>query len=191
MEEKSLNIGEFEDQWKKCQNCVYGEKAHKHILFDLIPNDVITISVSDSYFPVDLMIIGEGPGAAEDMVGKPFIGKSGKILRRILNDIQIEDRTQGEKQIIITNLVACRPIDGETPQLNCLDACFPRLQWLINYFKPKKIVALGETPGEYLKMKGIHHERTHHPAHLCYLKQEESGYKYDQFVNCLKRNLKG
>src|SRR5262245_59811720 len=55
--------------------------------------------------PCNLMIIGEGPGEQEDLQGKPFIGKAGQLLTKILESVGIAR----DKQAYITNVVKCRP----------------------------------------------------------------------------------
>ena len=67
------------------------------------------------------MIIGEGPGEQEDLSGKPFVGRSGKLLTKILEAVNI-DR---EKDVFIANTVKCRPPKNRTPLPSEIDACKP------------------------------------------------------------------
>ena len=57
-----------------------------------------------------IMIVGEGPGANEDLEGKPFVGRAGKLLDKMLNSIQLD-----RKQVYITNVVNYRPPSNRKP----------------------------------------------------------------------------
>ena len=65
-----------------------------------------------------LVIVGEGPGEQEDEQGRPFVGKSGELLTRFLNDAKI-----ARDSIYITNIVKCRPPDNRDPLKNEMLAC--------------------------------------------------------------------
>jgi len=56
------------------------------------------------------MFVGEAPGAVEDMTGIPFVGRSGKLLREVMDDAGIDPQ-----DVYITNIVKCRPPDNRTP----------------------------------------------------------------------------
>lgn len=94
----------------------------------------------------ELLIIGEAPGAQEVMAGKPFIGKSGELLRALLKKAGIEATTH------ITNACLCRPTGNETPDKDQIGACNARLLAEIHDVQPKLILALGATS---LKALGI------------------------------------
>lgn len=93
----------------------------------------------------DVIFIGEAPGEDEDKVGRPFIGKAGKVLRHLLKDV--------EYTYYITNVVKCRPIIispsnnliNRTPTQNEVYACLPLLVEELCQFKPKLYVLLGRT----------------------------------------------
>tara|TARA_A100001015_G_scaffold300588_1_gene386207 strand:+ start:3383 stop:4006 length:624 start_codon:yes stop_codon:yes gene_type:complete len=89
--------------------------------------------------PSKLMIIGEGPGEQEDLSGKPFVGRSGKLLTKILEAVNI-DR---EKDVFIANTVKCRPPKNRTPLPSEIDACKPYLIRQIQLVKPKVLLLLG------------------------------------------------
>ncbi len=89
--------------------------------------------------PCDLMIIGEGPGQQEDVEGRPFVGKAGQLLTKILESVNI-DR---EKEVYISNVVKCRPPQNRTPFPSEIEACKPYLLRQIQIVKPKIILLLG------------------------------------------------
>ena len=86
----------------------------------------------------ELMLIGEGPGADEDRAGKPFVGKSGQLLDRMLASIGL-DRTK----CLITNVVFWRPPGNRTPTDAEVQACLPFLHRQIALVKPKRLVLVG------------------------------------------------
>jgi DNA polymerase len=93
----------------------------------------------------DIMIIGEAPGANEDLSGRPFVGAAGTLLRKILREIGFD-----EEKIYITNVVKCRPPGNRKPNRDEIDACSPYLRRQIIYIKPKIIIALGNVAGEWI-----------------------------------------
>jgi len=84
------------------------------------------------------MFIGEAPGEEEDLQGKPFVGKSGKLLRGALVKVGI-----GKDDIYITNILKCRPPKNRNPQLNEIACCKRYLNEQIDIIKPKFIVLVG------------------------------------------------
>ncbi|MCX5726318.1 MAG: uracil-DNA glycosylase [Candidatus Saganbacteria bacterium] len=89
--------------------------------------------------PCDLMLIGEAPGADEDVQGLPFVGRAGQLLTKILESIGINRETD----IYITNTVKCRPPENRAPLSNETEACYPYLEAQIHHLKPKIIILAG------------------------------------------------
>jgi len=85
-----------------------------------------------------LMFVGEGPGGDEDATGRPFVGRAGKLLDKILASAGIDRRA-----VYITNIVKCRPPKNRTPYPNEVNTCFPYLMGQIELIQPKIIVTLG------------------------------------------------
>jgi uracil-DNA glycosylase family 4 len=92
-----------------------------------------------------LMLVGEGPGATEDAMGRPFVGQAGQLLDSILQAIEVPRET-----VYITNIVKCRPPQNRKPLPDEIAACIPYLHRQIDLIRPKVIVALGGTAGEAL-----------------------------------------
>ena len=86
------------------------------------------------------MIIGEGPGANEDAEGKPFVGRAGKLLDKMLAAIQL-DRTK----VYISNVVNYRPPANRRPTEEEIKRYFPFIKKHIEIIKPKILVLLGST----------------------------------------------
>jgi DNA polymerase len=88
-----------------------------------------------------LMFIGEGPGRDEDLKGRPFVGRAGELLDRMLGAIGL-----ARDQVYIANVVKCRPPDNRTPAGPEAQRCLPYLRRQIELVRPKVIVTLGATP---------------------------------------------
>jgi DNA polymerase len=87
-----------------------------------------------------IMIIGEGPGANEDAEGKPFVGRAGKLLDKMLAAIKL-DRTE----VYISNVVNYRPPANRKPTELEIERYFPYLKSHIEIINPKIVVLLGST----------------------------------------------
>lgn len=123
----------------------------------------------------DVMIIGEAPGAREDDSGKPFVGRSGRLLEDML-----EAEGFARADLFITNAVSCRPPDNRTPSKGEVKACKAWLDYQIASVKPKFVLLLGNTPllaitgktgitkqrGHPFEKDGIVYLPTYHPAFI-------------------------
>ena len=87
-----------------------------------------------------IMIIGEGPGAQEDAEGKPFVGRAGKLLDKMLNAIKLD-----RKKIYISNVVNYRPPLNRRPTEDEIERYFPYLKSHIEIINQKILVLLGST----------------------------------------------
>lgn len=93
-----------------------------------------------------IFIIGEAPGREEDLQGRPFVGKSGQLLDKIL---AVCGFTRNE-HVFISNIVKCRPPDNRVPILEEADACMPWLLKQIELIDPKILILLGATALKYM-----------------------------------------
>jgi uracil-DNA glycosylase family 4 len=87
----------------------------------------------------DLLFIGEGPGRDEDLQGEPFVGRSGKLLDRLLVEEMGIDRTG----CYIANVLMCRPPGNRDPRPEEIESCRPHLAAKISTMRPRVIVTLG------------------------------------------------
>ena len=128
--------------------------------------------------PIDasLMFVGEGPGADEDAKGRPFIGRAGQLLTKILEAAQIS-----RDEVFITNVVKCRPPNNRVPQVEEIMTCNVYLEAQIAMINPRIIVCLGSTPtrwflkttegitkirGKWFSWRGIDLLPMFHPSYL-------------------------
>lgn len=87
----------------------------------------------------DLLFVGEGPGREEDLKGEPFVGRSGKLLDKLVGEELCIERTQ----FYIANVVKCRPPNNRDPKPDEIEACWPWLKRQLELIDPKVIVTLG------------------------------------------------
>jgi DNA polymerase len=86
----------------------------------------------------DLMFVGEGPGADEDRVGEPFVGRAGKLLTSLIEGIGLT-----RDDVYIANVVKCRPPGNRDPQPEEIAACHPYLAAQLDLISPRVVVTLG------------------------------------------------
>ena len=123
-----------------------------------------------------VMFIGEGPGADEDRLVRPFVGRAGELLKKMIHSIGME-RTE----TYICNVIKCRPPQNRTPTPEEMDACKGFLRAQVALVRPKIIVLLGSTAGRavlgdqfrvtrdrgrWVEKKGVWFMPTYHPSAL-------------------------
>ncbi len=146
----------------------------------------------------DVLVIGEGPGYDEDMSGRPFVGKAGVLLDKMLAAIGL-DRT---KNCYIANVVKCRPPNNRDPEPDEQSACSGFLEAQIHILKPKMILCigriaghkmldtqapLGQMRGQFNDYNGIPLLVTYHPSAL--LRDESLKAPAWQDLKAFKRKL--
>ena len=123
-----------------------------------------------------LLFVGEGPGADEDRMGRPFVGRAGQLLDRMIQAMGLQ-----REDVYIANVVKCRPPGNRTPLPEETQACLPYLRGQFALIRPKVIVCLGATAaraiisediritrdrGNWVNKKGVWIMPTYHPAAL-------------------------
>ena len=123
-----------------------------------------------------LLFIGEAPGFEEDRTGRPFVGKAGQLLDRMIAAIQLR-----REDVYIANVLKCRPPENRTPRPDEAENCFPYLYAQIRLICPAVICTLGlpaarvllglDRPigsfrGQLFHFDGIPVVPTYHPAYL-------------------------
>lgn len=122
----------------------------------------------------ELMFVGEAPGAEEDRQGRPFVGRAGQLLTRMIKAMKYD-----RSEVYIANVIKCRPPNNRDPKPDEVAACEPFLVMQIQVIKPKVIIALGRWAaqtllktgasigalrGEFHDYHGIPLMPTYHPA---------------------------
>ncbi len=124
------------------------------------------------------MFIGEAPGANEDRLGQPFVGRAGQLLDKMIAALGMK-----REQVFIANLIKCRPPDNRDPAATEIAQCEPYLHQQVAQIQPKVIIALGRVSAQALlkstaplgKLRNQTHRygaadtpliATYHPAYL-------------------------
>jgi len=139
-------LADLRREWGDCQRCDLSKTRTKLVFGDGNPN-------------AHIMVIGEGPGATEDMRGLPFKGDAGEILDEFLEQMML-DR---DRDLYVTNVICCRAtadsIDDRTGKLKTdnrpptrpeREACIPRLLETIYLVDPLLIITIGKVPFQAL-----------------------------------------
>jgi len=148
----------------ECTRCVLARLGRKTIVFgEGDPN-------------AELMFVGEGPGADEDEQGRPFVGRAGQLLNKMIEAMGLK-----RDQVYIANVVKCRPPGNRTPEREEIETCSPFLLRQIAVIQPKAVVALGAVAarcllglnepmarlrGRWFDFRGTRLAVTYHPAFL-------------------------
>ena len=133
LQSSSYKLNQYCNSIALCQECSLGG-TRKNFVF----------GVGDSN--AELMLVGEAPGEKDDQEGEPFVGRSGKLLNKILAAIG-KNRLEG---VYITNVLKCRPPNNRDPLSSEVDKCEPYLLKQVGMIKPKLILALGKVAARTL-----------------------------------------
>jgi uracil-DNA glycosylase family 4 len=147
------------------------------------------------------VFVGEAPGEAEDLRGRPFIGRSGKLLDGIM-----EAEGLDRSKVMITNTVKCRPPGNRDPTAEEMDACRPFLNWELE--SREVVIGLGRSAckdllgyegklseivntEQYISVNGkkIRFIPTYHPAACIYSKSARAGLA--ETIRFVKENYVG
>ncbi|MBT3320517.1 MAG: uracil-DNA glycosylase [Clostridia bacterium] len=138
-----------------------------------------------------IMLVGEGPGRDEDEMGRPFVGKAGKLLDKMLTSIRFN-----RDDVYIANILKCRPPGNRDPQPQEVEACIGYLRAQTALIRPHIIVCLGRIASQHIlkqdiritKERGIWREvkgffimPTYHPAALL----RNQGWKRESYADLL------
>lgn len=175
----------------------YKRDADKILVKLKEPHVVRSRNVSDRpWEPVDILFAGEAPGGDEDKAGKPFIGRSGKLLRETVKAID----TVSQLRVAYTNTVRCRPPLNRDPGKAEIAACIPDLRREIEARQPKVVVPLGNFGLEFFTGRkgittacghlmrcvqpGLEHLKVvpcFHPAYVL-----RADHEFDKFANAIE-----
>lgn len=156
-------MDELKHYCSKCKKCRLGE-TRTNVVF------------GEGNEHADIMFVGEGPGYYEDVQGRPFVGKAGQLLDKMIEAIHLK-----REDVYIANIVKCRPPENRNPLEDESDACIDYLRWQVKLINPKIIVCLGAVSaknlidpnlsisrqrGKFVKKGSIYFMPTFHPSYL-------------------------
>jgi uracil-DNA glycosylase family 4 len=92
----------------------------------------------------ELMFVGEAPGRDEDIQGRPFVGRAGQLLTKIIQAMKFK-----REDVYITNIVKCRPPENRNPHRKEIEMCQDYLRQQLEMIKPRVIVTLGKVATDF------------------------------------------
>jgi len=122
----------------------------------------------------EVMLIGQNPGAEEAKQGRPFVGRAGKYLDRVLKANNIR-----RESLFITSVVKCKTPGNRKPTAKEIADCIPFLLKQIRRIKPKIIVLMGEVARNTPRLKGIEYIETYHPAAAMRFPRARERFEHD------------
>lgn len=128
-----MTLDELEIECKQCRKCQLCE-GRTNLVFGIGKKDA------------DIMLIGEGPGENEDLQGQPFVGRSGQLLDKFLESVDLSRN----KNVYIANMVKCRPPKNRDPKPEEQDMCIDWLRKQFKIIRPKIIVCVGRISAQRL-----------------------------------------
>ena len=123
--EKAAELEKIASEVNKCRECDLGSIRTNAVPGEGNPN-------------ARIMFVGEGPGADEDAQGRPFVGRAGQLLDKIIAACGLK-----RSDVYIGNILKCRPPGNRDPRADEIISCLPYLQRQIEIINPEIIVALG------------------------------------------------
>lgn len=156
-------LAELNERVKDCQRCPLA-KSRKNLVF------------GEGNPQAELLFVGEAPGADEDLQGRPFVGRAGQLLTRMIEAIGLS-----REKVYIGNILKCRPPGNRDPLPSEVALCRPYLDQQMEMIDPKVICALGRIAAQTLldtsrslgELRGLVHPFrgrkllvTYHPAAL-------------------------
>ncbi|MCG8341561.1 MAG: uracil-DNA glycosylase [Chlorobiales bacterium] len=157
------DLNDLYEKSKNCTKCRLAETRNNFVFGEGSPE-------------AQIVVIGEAPGAEEDAQGRPFVGRSGKLLDKILEAIGFS-----RKDVFICNILKCRPPENRNPNIDEIECCMPWLKIQLQLIKPKILLLLGRVAantvlgnkqsmanlrGKILRWSGYDVVVTYHPAAL-------------------------
>jgi len=164
-----LKLEQLDVQLKNCRKCRLWQGAK-----NAVPGEG----------PLDakVMLVGQNPGAEEDKTGRPFVGRAGKFLSKVLaeNGFNRED-------LFVTNIVKHTSPKNRKPLPDEIAACAPYLEEQIKTIKPKVVVLMGTVAWQAPRLEGVEYVETYHPsAAMRFTKMRK---KFEEDFSALKKRL--
>jgi uracil-DNA glycosylase family 4 len=125
VQDTKAQLDEIAAEVHKCRKCELGSLRKNPVPGEGSPS-------------AQIVFVGEGPGADEDAQGRPFVGRAGKLLDKIIIAMGLQ-----RSDVFICNILKCRPPDNRDPKLDEITSCLPYLQRQLETLNPEIIVALG------------------------------------------------
>ena len=164
-----MGLEQLDEQIRNCRKCRLWQGA-KHA----VPGEGSATA--------KVMLVGQNPGAEEDEAGKPFVGRAGKFLNKVLakNGFRREE-------LFVTNIVKHMSPKNRKPLPDEVAACAPYLEQQIKTVKPKFVVLMGAVAWQAPRVEGVEYVETVHPsAAMRFTKMRK---RFEEDFNALKAQL--
>lgn len=130
---KKITLSDLKAKIERCTRCSLARTRNNVVIGEGVENPKV-------------LVVGEGPGEEEDLQGRPFVGRAGILLDKMLNAINLDRKSN----CYIANVVKCRPPQNRNPFPDEQSACFGFLQTQIHLLKPQFILCMGKIAAEKL-----------------------------------------
>lgn len=152
-------------KWRDCKLCPLCHQRDRIVL-------------AKGVLPADVVVVGEAPGASENVIGLPFVGPAGRLLEQI-----VERAVPSTVPVAYCNLVACFPAEAKArgdnePTHKEIVACRPRLEEFIHLCNPRLIVCVGGLAAGYVRretFEGVRFTDIDHPAFILRMPLAQKG----------------
>src|SRR5512136_2593426 len=141
-----MTLASLEGRIKKCQKCRLWKTA-----LNAVPGEGSVVA--------KVMLVGQNPGGEEDKTGRPFVGRSGKFLNKVLVENGIDRRN-----LFVTNIVKHATPNNRKPLPDEIAACLPYLECQIYSMKPEIVLLMGAVAWQTPRMEGVEYVETVHPS---------------------------
>jgi uracil-DNA glycosylase family 4 len=164
-----MTLTELNDQIRKCRKCRLWQGAKNAVPGEGLLN-------------AKVMLVGQNPGAEEDKTGRPFVGRAGKFLNKVL-----AKNGFNRDELFITNIVKHTSPKNRKPFPDEIAACAPYLETQIKTIKPKIVVLMGAVAWQAPRLAGVEYVETYHPsAAMRFTKMRK---RFEEDFSALKRAL--
>lgn len=143
---EKLELEQLDVQIKKCRKCRLWQGAK-----NVVPGE--------GPFNSKVMLVGQNPGAEEDKTGKPFVGRAGKFLNKVLAENGIN-----REELFVTNIVKHVSPKNRKPLPDEIAACMSFLAAQVNIIKPKIVVLMGAVAWQAPRVESVEYIETYHPS---------------------------
>ena len=141
-----MALKQLNEQIKNCRKCRLWQGAKNGV-------------PGEGPFHAKVMLVGQNPGEEEDKTGRPFVGRAGKFLNKVLAKNGIN-----REELFVTNLVKHVTPKNRKPLPDEIAACAPYLEAQVNAIKPKIVVLMGAVAWQAPRVEGIEYFETYHPS---------------------------
>ena len=141
-----MALKQLNEQIKNCRKCRLWQGAKNGV-------------PGEGPFHAKVMLVGQNPGEEEDKTGRPFVGRAGKFLNKVLAKNGIN-----REELFVTNLVKHVTPKNRKPSPDEIAACAPYLEAQVSAVKPKIVVLMGAVAWQAPRVEGIEYFETYHPS---------------------------